>query len=208
MSLRLNPRQLKIYELIEEMLNAEKPISPTVAQLGEHFGITQQAMSKNLKVLEEAGLIRRDPHKHRSIELVSPPPKAVSIQLLGRITAGLPLEQAETPESLDVPADLVPKGDVYALQVVGESMIEDGILDGDIVIIKRQGVAYDGQTIVAILNNEATLKRYYHEGSRVRLQPANSTMEPFYASPDDDFEIRGVVYALYRRFDVSHGGVA
>ena len=190
---------MEIYKTLERMLKANAPV-PTVAQLGEMFSITQQAMSKNLKVLEDINLISRNPHKHRSIELVKPPPRAMIVELLGRITAGQPLEQMETPQTIEVPSTMVPKGEAYALEVNGESMIDDGIMDGDIVIIKRQSMAYDGQTVVAILNGEATLKRYYHEGTRVRLQPANKAMEPFFAMPEDEFEIRGVVHALYRTF--------
>lgn len=190
---------MEIFKHLEGLLKAGEPV-PTVAQLGKKFEITQQAMSKNLKVLEEANLIVRNPHKHRSIDLVKPPPKAATVELLGRITAGQPLEQMETPQPIEVPATMVPKGEAYALEVNGESMIDDGIMDGDVVIIKRQSMAYDGQTVVAVLNGEATLKRYYHEGTRIRLQPANKTMDPIYAQPDDEFEIRGVVHALYRMF--------
>lgn len=193
---------MEIFKTLERILKANEPV-PTVAQLGKMFNITQQAMSKNLKVLEEAKLITRNPHKHRSIDLVKPPPKAMVVDLLGRITAGQPLQQWETPEPIEVPAAMVPKGEAYALRVTGDSMIEDGIMDEDIVIVKRQSMAYDGQTVVAILNGEATLKRYYHEGSRIRLQPANQAMDPFFAMPEDEFEIRGVVYALYRTFDNS-----
>ena len=164
------------------------------------FSITQQAMSKNLKVLTEADLIRRNPHKHRSIELVKPPPQAVIVNLLGRITAGQPLEAIEDSQTIEVPAQLVPKGEAYALEVNGESMIEDGILDGDIVVIKKQSMAFDGQTIVAVINNEATLKRYYHEGHRIRLQPANAALKPFYVGPSEQFEIRGIVYGLFRKY--------
>ncbi|CAM2064684.1 transcriptional repressor LexA [Sulfidibacter corallicola] len=198
--MRLNERQQSIYNKLKEILEKGAPI-PTVAELGQMFGITQQAMSKNLKALEKAELIVRDPNKRRSIELVEPPPQAVRIPLLGRIAAGQPLEPVESQRYVEVPANQVPRGQVYALEVQGQSMIEDGILNGDIVIIRRQTMAFNGQTVVAVVNDEATLKRYYHEGDRIRLQPANATLSPIYASPEDAFEIRGVVYALYRRFE-------
>ena len=199
--MRLNKRQTEIYNALEQILKAGEPV-PTVAALGEQFGISQQAMSKNIKVLEEANLIRRNRNKHRSIELVTPPPQAQLVPLLGRIAAGQPLEAIESEQTIEVSRNLVPKGDVYALEVVGESMIEDGIFNGDIVIIRRQTMAFDGQTVVAVINGEATLKRYYHEGSRIRLQPANASLSPFYAGPDDDFQIRGVVTALIRTYQV------
>jgi len=195
---RLSERQKAIFDRLGEIIRSGEPI-PTVATLGRMFGISQQAMSKNLKVLEEADLIRRDRHKHRSIELVKPPPQAVTVDLLGRITAGQPLEAVETSRNIEVPASLVPPGDAYALEVRGDSMIEDGILDGDVVVIQQQTMAYNGQTVVAVINGEATLKRYYHEGHRIRLQPANARLKPIFVTSQDDFEIRGIVYALFRK---------
>jgi len=199
---RLSQRQKSIFDKLEGIIRAGEPI-PTVAALGRMFGISQQAMSKNLKVLEEADLIRRNRHKHRSIELVKPPPQATTVDLLGRITAGQPLEAVESPQTIEVPASLVPKGDAYALEVRGDSMIEDGILDGDVVVIQQQSSAFNGQTIVAVINGEATLKRYYHEGHRIRLQPANATLSPIFVTPRDEFEIRGIVYALFRKMEQS-----
>ena len=201
----LSKRHREIFDHIEKILKAGEPV-PTVAALGEVFEITQQAMSKNLRALEKANLIHRDPNKHRSLELVEPPPRAHRVKLLGRIAAGEPLEPIESERRIEVPESLVPSsGEVYALEVSGDSMIEDGILNGDIVIIRRQTMAFDGQTVVAIINNEATLKRYYHEGNRIRLQPANKTLSPLFANPDDEFEIRGVVHALYRGFQSANG---
>lgn len=198
--MKINERQQEIYEKLAEVLNAGEP-APTVAALGKMFGMSQQAMSKNLKVLEQASLIRRDPGRHRSLELVAAQPTARRVPLLGRIAAGQPLEAIEDERAIEVPMDLLPKGEVYALEVNGDSMIEDGILDGDVVIIRRQSMAFNGQTVVAIINEEATLKRYYHEGARIRLQPANANLQPFFIGPDQDFEIRGVVHGLYRKFE-------
>ena len=198
--MKINERQHAIYEKLAAVLNADEPV-PTVATLGKMFSMSQQAMSKNLKVLEQEGLIRRDRGRHRSLELVEAQPEARRVPLLGRIAAGQPLEAIEDERTIEVPVDLLPKGEVYALEVNGDSMIEDGILDGDVVIVRRQTMAFNGQTIVAVINGEATLKRYYHEGARIRLQPANVSLEPFFVGPDKDFEIRGVVHALYRKFE-------
>jgi len=197
--LRLSKRQQAIFNKLESILKAGEP-APTVAALGKMFHISQQAMSKNLKALEEAGLIRRDPSRHRSIELVEPPPRAMRVPLMGRIAAGQPLEPIENQQTIEIPADLAPRGEIYALEVNGDSMMEDGILDDDIVLVRRQSMAFDGQTVVAVVNGEATLKRYYHEGNRIRLQPSNAAFSPIYAGPDDEFEIRGVAFALYRAF--------
>jgi len=197
---KINERQRAIYDRVAEVLQAGEP-APTVAALGRMFDMSQQAMSKNLKTLEKAGLIRRDPGKHRSLELVEAQPEARRVPLMGRIAAGQPLETVIDQRTIEVPVDLLPKGEVYALEVNGDSMIEDGILDGDVVIVRRQSMAFNGQTVVAVVNEEATLKRYYHEGARIRLQPANALLKPFYVGPDEEFEIRGVVHALYRNYD-------
>ncbi len=198
----LSKRHMEIFERIKGVLEKGESV-PTVAMLGKEFNMTQQAMSKNLKVLEREGLIKRDRSRHRSMELVEPPPLAVRVPLLGKIAAGQPLEAIESTEEIEVPADMVPAGEAYALEVCGDSMIDDGILEGDVVVVRRQSMAFDGQTVVAIINGEATLKRYYHEGSRIRLQPANERLKPFYAGPDDNFEIRGIVHALFRQFPVN-----
>lgn len=201
--MKINERQRAIYEKLAAVLSTDEPV-PTVSALGKMFGMSQQAMSKNLKVLEQVGLIRRDPGRHRSLELVEAQPEARRVPLLGRIAAGQPLEAIEDERSIEAPVDLLPKGEVYALEVNGDSMIEDGIMDGDVVIVRRQTMAFNGQTVVAVINGEATLKRYYHEGARIRLQPANINLTPFFVGPDEEFEIRGVVHALYRKFEEVH----
>jgi len=120
------------------------------------------------------------------------------ISILGTIAAGSPIEAIETPEQLDL-QDLLPTDrDVYALRVRGESMIEDGIRDGDLVLVERRNTARNGETVVAILEDEeATLKRFYREKSHIRLQPANASMEPILVN---EIEIRGVVIGVIRRY--------
>ena len=125
--------------------------------------------------------------------------KAVLLPLMGLITAGEPIEAMEDKETMAVPASIVVDGaNAYVLKVKGRSMIEDGILDGDFVIVERNPSPKNGDVVVAVLeDNEATLKRFYKEKDRVRLQPANSTMKPIYAKSP---EIRGVVKAVIRKF--------
>ena len=196
--LRVNPRQREVYNrLYEIQLKGGK--APTAVELAKEFGVSAQAMARNIRTLKEVGLIKRG-KKPRSIEVTPPPLKANEIPLLGRIAAGQPLEAIESDRTVEIPESMTPDGEVYALEVDGESMIDDGIRDGDVVVVRRQSMAYDGQTVVGVINGEATLKRYYHEGDRIRLQPANENLKPFYAGPDDDFEIRGVVHALYRTY--------
>ena len=122
----------------------------------------------------------------------------VDIPLLGRITAGLPIEAIEVQETISVPANMVRK-DTYALRVVGESMIEDNIQDGDVIVVERQESAANGQSVVAMINDqEVTLKKLYIEQHGVRLQPANSSMAPIYLR-NEDVKILGIVSAVIRQ---------
>jgi repressor LexA len=126
------------------------------------------------------------------------PRSGARVQILGRIAAGRPIEAVEDPEELDL-QDLLPPGrECYALHVRGDSMIDDGIRNGDIVLVEQRKEARNGETVVAVLaGEEATLKRYYRERGRIRLQPANSALEPIYAK---DVEVRGVVVGVIRRY--------
>jgi repressor LexA len=136
------------------------------------------------------------------VEPVEPAsPGTVSLPLLGVVAAGTPIEAVEVAESFDVPADLVPRGGQgYVLRVRGDSMIEDQIRDGDYVVVESRSEAQDGETVVALIRGEeATLKKLYREGSTIRLQPANETMESF-SVPAEELEVRGVVRGLVRRY--------
>lgn len=195
----LNKKQYAIYTYLRELNGGEQPL-PTIAELGNIFEISQQAMSKNLHALQREGFIERERGRYRNIRLVEQPAKVTRVPLLGRIAAGEPIEAIETPEEIDLPDSVFNGQEGFALRVEGNSMIEDGIHHGDLVFVKRQTTAFNGQTIVALINGEATLKRYYHEGNRIRLQPANEVMDPIYVYPDQDFQIRGIVASLFRTF--------
>jgi len=195
----VSKKQYAIYNYLREINARQRPI-PTIATLGDIFEISQQAMSKNLRALEREGLIQREKGRYRNIHIVEQPPKAVRVPLLGKIAAGAPIEAIETTEEIEIPESVFNGMDGFALRVEGQSMIEDGIHHGDLVFVKRQTTAFNGQTIVALINGEATLKRYYHEGNRIRLQPANQAMDPIYVYPDQGFEIRGIVASLFRSF--------
>jgi len=124
--------------------------------------------------------------------------KSIELPLVGLITAGQPIEAVEDHETMAVPADLVPDENAFVLKVSGESMIEEGILDGDFVVVERNHSPRNGDVVVALLNNAfATLKKFYRETNRIRLQPANATMKPIYCK---DVAIRGVVRAIIRKF--------
>jgi repressor LexA len=160
---------------------------------------------KHLSLLQKKGLIRRDWNQKRGVEVieqqVKPEPSSgvLELPLFGYIAAGQPLAVEISDETITVPERLTSRGENYVLKVRGDSMIDDGIMDGDYVIIARRERAENGEMVVANVSGEVTLKRLYREGERIRLQPANSMMHPIYA-PARDVAVQGVVVGLMRRF--------
>ena len=197
----LTRRQKQILEFFRAY-HAENGISPTLEEIAEHFGVNKVTIFGHVSELERKGALRRSaPGVSRGLQLVDEPVASttgLNLQILGSIAAGSPIETMEAPEPLHL-TDLVPEGrEVYALRVQGSSMIEDAIADGDIVLIERRESAHNGETVVAVLEDgEATLKRFYREDGKIRLQPANSQMEPLLC---EDVEIRGVVIGVVRRY--------
>jgi repressor LexA len=171
---------------------------PTVREIALEVGVSSTAtIHQHLAALEAKGYIRRDSYKHRAIELPHAARPAVNVPLLGRIAAGQPILAAENrEEELPLPRDLVGEGETFALAVKGESMIEAGIYDGDLVVVRRQASASNGDVVAAMLGEEATVKFFYREADRIRLQPANSTMEPIYAR---EVTILGKVILVIRK---------
>ncbi|MGB0333605.1 MAG: transcriptional repressor LexA [Planctomycetota bacterium] len=200
-SLPLTRRQQDILQFLRTYVE-EHGISPTLEEIAAQFGVNKVTIFGHVAEMERKGVIRRRAKGvSRSLELVEEEDEqrsGVSLPVLGKIAAGSPIETIEEPEQLDF-ADLVPEGkEVYALEVQGESMIDDAIANGDIVLIERRQSARDGETVVAVLpDGDATLKRFYREGKQFRLQPANSTMSPIIV---DEVEIRGVVIGVVRKY--------
>lgn len=199
----LTERQRDILAFIREH-KASKGVAPTHKEICEAFGFSSYGtVYKHLSLLERKGLIRRDSNQKRGVELVeesaSGSPEVKQLPFFGFIAAGQPLDVVPGDEVITVPQELTGRGENYVLKVKGESMIEDGIHDGDFVIINQRARADNGEMVVALLNGEVTLKRYYAEGNRVRLQPANSMMSPIFA-PRDQVAVQGVVVGLMRRF--------
>lgn len=194
------PKQLAILRFIVET-QQERGVSPSIREICGHLGGRHvKTVSEHLDRLEEKGAITRERGQVRSIRVMDPKltGEAGQLRLVGTIAAGAPIEAIEDPETLDVlpVLGLASGRDTYALRVRGDSMIEDGIRDGDYVIVEKSVTARNGQTVVAILADEqATLKRYYRERGRVRLQPANSSMKPIYSK---HVEIRGIVKGVLR----------
>ncbi len=194
----LTRRQRDILTFVTDY-REEHDISPTLEEIAAHFGVNKVTIFGHVGELERKGAITKGGrHTSRSIQPAEAGPREQeSVQILGRIAAGAPIETIEDPEELSL-QDLIPPGsEVYALRVKGNSMIEDAICDGDLVLVERREKARDGETVVTVLpGEEATLKRFYLEGDGVRLQPANSTMEPILV-PTVVF--RGVVVSVIRQ---------
>src|SRR4029079_5808206 len=204
----LTERQRDILQFIREF-QREKGVAPTHREICDRFGFSSYGtVYKHLSLLEKKGLIRRDWNQKRGVELVeepkaAPPPAASprvrELALFGYIAAGRPIDVDVSDEVVTVPERLTTRGENYVLKVRGDSMIDHGIMDGDYIIVAHRERADNGEMVVANISGEVTLKRFYREGERVRLQPANSTMSPIYAW-SRDVAVQGVVVGLMRRF--------
>jgi repressor LexA len=202
-SVPLTRRQRQIVDFFQEYTH-DNGLSPTYEEIAAHFGVNKVTIFGHVSELERKGVLRRNKRgTSRNVQLIEPesPAPGIStpqIPILGKIAAGRPIETIEDPETLDLAAMMPDDKDVYALRVAGDSMIDDAIADGDVVLVERREHARDGETVVAVLPDETcTLKRIYREEGRVRLQPANETMDPIYV---DDVTVRGVVIGVLRKY--------
>jgi repressor LexA len=195
----LTSRQREIYSFIRSKIQG-RGYGPTVREIGVHFQIkSPNGVMCHLKALQKKGLIHREPNMSRAIQLLEDPvnPQHMGLKLLGRIAAGQPAEAVEQHEELTF-SDWMEPGDKFALRVSGDSMIDEHIADGDFVIIKKQEQARDGQ-IVAVRDDDgdATLKRFFRERNRIRLEPANKTMKPIFR---DRVNVLGVLVGVVRKY--------
>jgi repressor LexA len=195
-------RQKQVLDFLQTYLRRHG-YAPSLEEIGRHLGVASLAtVHKHLTRLEGRGVIRRRAHQSRSVEVLDRPAGGggvTVVPLLGRVAAGRPIDPVETAESVSLPEELLGKGETFALRVVGDSMIGDGILDGDVVVVESRPDAPNGATVVAVVGGEATVKRFYRRRGRVHLVPANERIEPIVASPDD-VQVRGVVIGLLRRY--------
>lgn len=197
----LTKKQKLVYDYICEYIN-EHDYSPTQLEIKEYFGFKSLGSVQDyIRYLKNSGHLISDTNSVRGLKPAQSQSNDnfIDIPLHGQVAAGNPIEAFEGNEMISVPNHMISTGDHYALTISGESMIEDGILDGDIVIIKEQNTANNGQTVVALINNEATIKRYYNKKSSIELHPANSTMKPIIVN-DGDFNIKGVLVGLIRAY--------
>lgn len=193
---QLTDRQKEVYEFIREKIQ-NRGYGPTVREIGEDFGISSpNGVMCHLKALEKKGIISREPNMSRAIQLTDVG-KDEGIPLVGQIAAGSLAEAIEQAERLNLEELFPAKKNCFALRVRGDSMIEAQIADGDIVICRRTKTAHKGDIVVALTDEgEATLKYWFPEANRIRLQPANSSMKPIYAR---DVQVLGVVTGVIRK---------
>ena len=198
----LTKRQKQIFDYIRQFIK-ERGYSPSLEEMRKHFRLSSRStVHYYIEVLREKGYLKKLDHQARAIELSKEKKSIdlVKIPLLGIIAAGEPIEAIENPETIEVPKSQLSKsGEHYALRVQGNSMIDEGIFDGDIVVIKKQPDAENGETVVALLNgNEVTLKKIYKEKGRFKLQPANPTLRPIFTK---ELVIQGKVISVIRSFE-------
>jgi repressor LexA len=198
--MNLTQRQKEIFQFIRTYLRSHG-VAPTVDEIRQNFGLRSVAtVHKHLQALEKRDCIRRSKNRARAIDLIPMQGNAVDIPLVGLIAAGMPIAALENPDTLAIPEDMIGRSDTYALKVTGDSMIEDGIHEGDYIIIESRLDVRDGEIVIALIDgDEATVKRFFHEGHVVRLQPSNSDMDPIYI-PTERVQIQGVVIGLIRKY--------
>jgi len=197
----LTKRQKEILDYVCEYLDAHG-YAPTLHEIGERFGLSSPAtVYKHVEQLVQKGYLRKAAHQGRGIELVDPEPvRTIEVPLLGQVAAGRPIEATTETRMLNIPPDFVGHRPTYALRVRGNSLIDEHIRDGDFLIVEDRSTADNGETVIALLAGEdVTLKKYYREGTSIRLQPANAAIEPL-SVDEDDVRIRGVVVGVMRRY--------
>jgi repressor LexA len=207
--MNLTPKQLEIVQFIVDY-RERKGLAPTLEEIARELGVSKITIYEHVAQLEKKGAITKQKYQSRSLTVApaliaelksrreATQTQTFSLPLLGKIAAGQPIEAVEVPEEIDL-SDMVRRDRAsYILRVKGSSMIDEGIRNGDYVIVENRNWASNGETVVAVINdNEATLKKFYREGDRIRLQPANAEMEPIYV---DKCDIRGVVVGVLRKY--------
>ncbi|MDI6879355.1 MAG: transcriptional repressor LexA [Desulfitobacteriaceae bacterium] len=202
MGKNLSQRQTAILDFIKSEIR-KKGYPPSVREIGDAVGLlSSSTVHGHLQTLEEKGYIRRDPTKPRAIEMLDgsspdePSKCVVHVPVVGRVTAGQPILAVENIEdTFPIPAELVRDEPVFMLKVQGDSMIEAGILDGDQIVVRQQQTARNGEIVVALIGEEATVKRFFKEKTLIRLQPENSSMDPIYSQ---DAKVIGKVIGVFR----------
>lgn len=196
----LTKKQKEILDFVRNYIRTQG-YAPTLREIGNHFGLSSVAtVHKHLAALEEKGMLTREEGRSRSLQPFPGHHVAgvSAVPMLGMIAAGEPIEALLQPDTMVLPEDMLGRGETFVLKVKGDSMIEDHILNGDYIVVEKRDRAENGEIVVALIGNEATVKRLYREPGRVRLQPSNPTMLPIYVA-EGDLRIQGVVVGILRK---------
>ena len=200
--LPLTKRQREILDYLNDFIQ-QHGYAPSLEEIGRRFGLSSLAtVHKHLTNLQEKGFIKRAWNRSRSVELLPTRAggRALELPLLGYVAAGAPIEAVTGTETIAVPEDLVGKRDTYVLQVKGDSMIDEQIRDGDYVVVEDRKTATNGEMVIALLGGaDVTLKKFYRDNGRIRLQPANPAMQPLII-PADQVQVQGVVVGVMRKY--------
>jgi repressor LexA len=200
--LPLTKRQREILDYLNDFIQ-QHGYAPSLEEIGRRFGLSSLAtVHKHLTNLQEKGFIKRAWNRSRSVELMPTRTggRAIELPMLGYVAAGSPIEAVAGTETIAVPEGLVGRRDTYVLRVRGDSMIDEQIRDGDFVVIEDRRSADNGEMVIALLNGaEVTLKKFYRESGRIRLQPANPAMQPILLDPNH-VQIQGVVIGVMRKY--------
>ena len=198
--MNLTRRQQEVYGFLKSYLE-EYGTAPSYEEIRRQLRLSSlSTVRKHLKQLERKGYLRSPwMSQKRALSLVAHGRPSVSLPLLGAVAAGAPIEAVEVPDQVEVPESLLRGGECFALRVKGDSMIEDGIHDSDIILVKKQESAENGQTVVALIEGEATVKKFYRRGKQVELIPANPAMETMVVEAGK-VKIQGVVIGLMRKY--------
>ena len=194
----MTPKQKKILEFIASYTEQEGH-PPSQTEIAHAFGFRSLGTVQDYLVrLEREGFLAKEWNARRGMKVLRPKGNGFELQLAGTVAAGKPIEAIETPGTIEVPSSMVGQGKNFVLRVQGDSMIGDGILDGDYVVVRKQANAESGQTVVALIEGEATVKRFYRKGRRIELRPANPAMSPILVEDEESFRIEGVVVGVIR----------
>jgi repressor LexA len=199
----LTERQREVLAFIREKISGDG-VAPTLQEIADAFAFASTASAqKHVGLLEKKGFIRREKHQKRGLILAGPSGRSDEmghLPLLGVVAAGSPIESLPDREDIVIPPDMLRTGDHFVLRVRGESMVDEGIHDGDFVVVQSTSEASDGEVVVALVDDEVTLKRMYREDDRtVRLQPSNASLPPMYV-PVEQLLVQGIVVGLLRRY--------
>lgn len=194
----LTPKQKLILDFIRSHIR-DKGYAPSQREIAETFGFRSLGTVQNYLVrLEREGFLTREWNARRGLRVSGTVARGYELPLTGTVAAGKPIEAIETSDTIEVPSSMAGTGENFVLRVKGSSMIEDGILDGDFVIVRKQRTADNGQTVVALMEGEATVKRFFSNADTIELRPANTGMEPIVVGKNEDLQIEGVVIGVIR----------